>query len=156
MTQQVHSWVYIYLGKKSKSTNPKLYKHPNVHRDIIIAKVWKQPKCPSQIKYMCIHIHAMEYYSVIKKEWHFAICSNMDGLGGHYAKWNKSDRKRQILRDITYVGICAKSLQSFLTLCYPMDCSSPDSSVHGILQARIQEWVAISFSRYHLYVASKK
>ena len=91
MTQQVHSWVYIYLGKKSKSTNPKLYKHPNVHRDIIIAKVWKQPKCPSQIKYMCIHIHAMEYYSVIKKEWHFAICSNMDGLGGHHAKWNRSD-----------------------------------------------------------------
>ena len=33
------------------------------------------------------------------------------------------------------------------TLCNPMDCSSPDSSVHGILQARILEWVTISFSR---------
>ena len=32
------------------------------------------------------------------------------------------------------------------TLCDPMDCSPPDSSVHGILQARILEWVAISFS----------
>ena len=31
--------------------------------------------------------------------------------------------------------------------CDPMDCSSPGSSVHGILQARIVEWVAISFSR---------
>ena len=31
--------------------------------------------------------------------------------------------------------------------CDPMDCSSPSSSVHGILQARILEWVAISFSR---------
>ena len=29
----------------------------------------------------------------------------------------------------------------------PMDCSPPGSSVHGILQARILEWVAISFSR---------
>ena len=29
----------------------------------------------------------------------------------------------------------------------PIDCSSPDSSVHGILQVRILEWVAISFSR---------
>ena len=29
----------------------------------------------------------------------------------------------------------------------PMDCSPPGSSVHGILQARIQEWVAIPFSR---------
>ena len=37
--------------------------------------------------------------------------------------------------------------QSFLTLCDPMDCSPPGSSVHGILQARILEWVAISFSR---------
>ena len=33
------------------------------------------------------------------------------------------------------------------TLCNPVDCSLPGSSVHGILQARILEWVAISFSR---------
>ena len=37
--------------------------------------------------------------------------------------------------------------QSFLTLCDPMDCSLPGSYVHGIFQARILEWVAISFSR---------
>ena len=37
--------------------------------------------------------------------------------------------------------------QSCLTLCGPMDCSPAGSSVHGILQARIPEWVAISFSR---------
>ena len=37
--------------------------------------------------------------------------------------------------------------QSCLTLCDPMDCSPLGSSVHGILQARILEWVAISFSR---------
>ena len=37
--------------------------------------------------------------------------------------------------------------QSCPTLCYPMDCSPPGSSVHRILQARILEWVAISFSR---------
>ena len=41
---------------------------------------------------------------------------------------------------------CAKSLQSCLTLCNPMDCSPPGSSVHEILQARILEWVVISFS----------
>ena len=33
------------------------------------------------------------------------------------------------------------------TLCDPMDCSLPGSSVHGIFQARILEWVATSFSR---------
>ena len=37
--------------------------------------------------------------------------------------------------------------QSCLTLCDPMDCSPPGSSLHGILQARILEWVAIPFSR---------
>ena len=37
--------------------------------------------------------------------------------------------------------------QSCLTLCNPEDCSPPSSSVHGILQTRILEWVAISFSR---------
>ena len=41
-------------------------------------------------------------------------------------------------------GLVAKSC---LTLCNPMDCSPPGSSVHGILQARILEWVAIPFSR---------
>ena len=37
--------------------------------------------------------------------------------------------------------------QSCLTLCDPIDCSLPGSSFHGILQARVLEWVAISFSR---------
>jgi len=36
---------------------------------------------------------------------------------------------------------------SYTTLKDPMDCSPPSSSVHGILQARVLEWVAISFSR---------
>ena len=42
---------------------------------------------------------------------------------------------------------CTKSLQSYLTLCNPMVCSPPGSSVHGISQARTLEWVAISSSR---------
>ena len=40
-----------------------------------------------------------------------------------------------------------EAAQSCLTLCNPMDCSLPGSSLHGILQARVLEWVAISFSR---------
>ena len=47
------------------------------------------------------------------------------------------------------VGISMKGLvaQSCTTLCDPLDCSLPGSSVHGVLQARILEWVVISFSR---------
>ena len=37
--------------------------------------------------------------------------------------------------------------QSCPTLCDPMDCSLSGSSIHGIFQARVLEWVAISFSR---------
>ena len=52
-------------------------------------------------------------------------------------------------RDSLSLEACvhAKLLQSCLTLCDPMDCSLPSSSVHGIVLARILEWVAISFSR---------
>ena len=41
--------------------------------------------------------------------------------------------------------LCVLFAQSSLTLCDPMDCTLPGSSVHGILQARKLEWVAISF-----------
>ena len=41
----------------------------------------------------------------------------------------------------------SEAAQLCLTLCDPMDCSLPGSSVHGIFQARILEWVAIAFSR---------
>ena len=40
-----------------------------------------------------------------------------------------------------------KVLQSCQTLCNPIDCSPPGSSVHGILQARILEWVTMPSSR---------
>ena len=53
------------------------------------------------------------------------------------------------LRIICTLGlyVCAESLQSCLTLCNPIDCSLPGSSVHGILQARTLEWVAMPSSR---------
>ena len=46
-----------------------------------------------------------------------------------------------------YLLTVSEVAQSCLTLCDPVDCSPPGSSVHGILQTRILEWVAISFSR---------
>ena len=44
-------------------------------------------------------------------------------------------------------NLCVLVTQSCPTLCDSVDCSPPGSSVHGILQARILEWVAISYSR---------
>ena len=48
---------------------------------------------------------------------------------------------------ILSAAAAAKSLQLCLTLCDPIDGSSPSSAVPGILQARTLEWVAISFSK---------
>ena len=47
----------------------------------------------------------------------------------------------------TYVCVHAKLLQLCLTLCNAMDCGPPGSSVQGILQARMLEWVAMASSR---------
>ena len=69
-----------------------------------LGKTWKQPKCLSTDEwirktwythiythtyvYICVcthtHIHTVEHYSAMKKNRVFAVCSNMDGLGGHF------------------------------------------------------------------------
>ena len=86
----------------------------------IIAKIWKQPKCLSidewinkmidiyyiHIIYIYTHTYIHIYNGILlrrEKEWNFAVWNNMDGHGGYYAKWNKSDRERQTLYDITYM-----------------------------------------------------
>ena len=70
-----------------------------------------------------------------------------DGIRGQ-ANWNHNNRKLANL--ITWptaaAATAAKSLQSCLTLCDPVDGSPPGSPVPGILQARTLEWAAISFS----------
>ena len=50
------------------------------------------------------------------------------------------------LEQIEPAAAAAKSLQSCLTLCNPIDGSPPGFPIPGILQARTLEWVAISFS----------
>ena len=51
------------------------------------------------------------------------------------------------MRKLAVAAAAAKSLQSYPTLCDPIDGSPPGSRVPGILQARTLEWVAISFSK---------
>ena len=87
----------------------------------------------------------------LRKEQNFAICSNVDRLRRHYAKWNKSDETNTIWLSLmcvcVCVCVCVLVVQSYSTLCESIDYNLPGSSVHGILQARILEWVAMPFSR---------
>ena len=59
----------------------------------------------------------------------------------HYTEYDSTFGKKC---RCMYVSACA---QLCLTLCDPMDCNLPGSFVHGIFQARILEWVAVSSSR---------
>ena len=69
------------------------------------AKTWKQPKCPSTDEWIMKmwYIDTMEYYSAIKTKTN-AICSNMDGTRDSHTKRSKSERKRQIPKNITYLS----------------------------------------------------
>ena len=59
-------------------------------------------------------------------------------------------------RSLAAAATAAKSLQSCLTLCDPIDGSPPGSPVPGILQARTLEWVAISFSNAWMWKVKVK
>ena len=122
-----------------------------------IARTWRQSGCPLTEEWMekmwCIH--TMESYSAIRKN-EISHCSNMDGSRESHTEWSKSDRDGEISYDIPHIWTLKRNdtdesesevTQSCPTLSGPMDCSPPGSSVHGIFQARILEWVAISFSR---------
>ena len=95
------------LSEETRNTNLKEHKHPCVHWALFtIAKIWKQPKCPSR----WLHIKAMiKLHNGIllghKKEKSFTLCDSMDGPGEHYAKWKKPVRERQIPYDLTLHGI---------------------------------------------------
>ena len=52
---------------------------------------------------VCIYIYNEILLSRFKKEWNLAVCDNIDGPRGHYAKWSKSDRERQIPYDLPYM-----------------------------------------------------
>ena len=55
-------------------------------------------------------------------------------------------KKKKVILQLCWVK-WSEVTQLCSTLCNPVDCSLPGSSIHGIFQARILEWVAISFSR---------
>ena len=77
----------------------------------------------------------------------------MRQLGPLYVEGFEAQMQRVTAQGLTWVAAPCQDLPAgglvavLSDSCNPMDCSPPGSSVHGILQARILEWVAISFSR---------
>ena len=86
--------------------------------------------------------------------------NNFEGIVGRKNRWGvalKENERREFGETASFfhsyksykscVHVCAKSRQSCPTLCSPLGCSLPGSCVHGILQTRILEWIAIPSSR---------
>ena len=125
MKNRVTKWSCdLILGltsRKEENSNSKIYMHSNVSSTIYNSQHMDTEICPSTKewikKILCVYIHNGILLSH-NKEWNNAICMDKYLIA-----------------------------QLCLTLCDPMDCSPPDSSVHGISQARILEWAAISSSR---------
>ena len=89
---------------------------------LLIVSFPSLPEFHKIISFICLFI--------LKDSWFIVLCF------GYTAKWF----------GYIYTYVC-KSLQSCPTLCNLVNCSPPAPSVHGILQARILEWVAMPFSR---------
>ena len=101
----------------------------------------------------CLHVLAIVNSAAMNTRMHesfwnvvFSRYMPINGMTGSYANFIFSFL-RNLHTDLHSAVYCAKSLQWYLTLCNPMDCSPQGSSVHGSLQARIQEWVATPSSR---------
>ena len=73
-------------------------------------------------------------------------CQRGGHKGGAWGQVWKSKWNRHFL-DVWFACVCFLVTQLYLTLCDPMDCSPPGSSIHGIFQVKVLEWIAIGFSR---------
>ena len=102
------------------------------HQPLLVRNISESVYYHPKLKFLCNYIH-----NFLKST-----------LYQMYAIWRRNkviyDQTMQIL---TQRFLSVSVAQSRPTLCDPMDCSPPDSSVHGILQTRILEWVTIPFSR---------
>ena len=98
----------------------------------------------------------LSFEGILTREWSLQMIVEIDPVvtRGCFGEW---ESMHEVVWSWTRVGgmkKCKKKVkkesevaQSCSTLCDPMDCSPLGSSIHWILQARILEWVAISFSR---------
>ena len=88
-----------------------------------------------------------KYFLVISK---LTITPTEENLEDTNKRKNERNLPMLPVRAKIYIHLSLQELkhtESCPTFCDPMDCSPPVSSIHGIFQARILEWVAISFSR---------
>ena len=80
------------------------------------------------------------------KQWH-------SGRWGQRISWQTLFHGVESFAILGFLSCESEVAQSCPILCYPIDCSLSGSSVHGIFQARVLEWIAVSFSRNRIRVS---
>ena len=109
-----------------------------------IARAWKQSRCPltyDSIKQLW-YINTMEYYQATKRNSFESVLMKWVNLKPTIQTEVSPKEKRIIWKESESVSCSVVSDSAA-----PWDCSPPGPSVHGILKARIVEWIAIPFSR---------
>ena len=102
---------------------------------------------PSASPFLSDKVRTVDLPSCYKS---YSCCGDQKdaGKGKEYSALQmKTKKTAQCLHRFSTITMHAEMLQSYLTLCDPTHCTLPGSSVHGILQARILEWVALPSSR---------
>ena len=98
-------WVFLGIFPKKTKTAVQKDIHPYVHCSIIYSSQDTAIKVSSE-RQMGTEVVICVYNGILlshKEEWNLAICNNMHESRGHGAKWNKSDRGRQLLHDFPYI-----------------------------------------------------
>ena len=116
------------------------------------------------VKLYSIHLSLSDWFHLVQYSWGPSILSQMalfhsflwpsdipwyigPCMSDPLYLWPLCTVNKSLLEERIVIIFISALPQSCLTLCHPVDCSPPGSSVHGILQARILEWVATPSSR---------
>ena len=122
-----HAWISAQMSSQEASLIPYPRSPPWVH--LMYTSIEWNYNCPT--RYQLLQGMAVTYFCDPQEPvWHLE-----ESIHPEIIKWMNEWMNSVLVA------------QSCLTLCDPVHYSSPDSFVHGILQARILEWVAIPFSR---------
>ena len=141
------SWVFT--GRTDAEAETLVLWHPHakswlIGKDPDAGRDWGQEKGRTEEEMAGWH-HGLDRHEF---EWTPRVCDGQGGLACCNSwGWKESDTTEQLNWTCFLLCLHASLLQACPTLCNPVDCSLPVFSVHGILQARILEWVAFAYSR---------
>ena len=121
---------------------------------------WISPRRNNQLYPNSTSFHIYKFYNMPQTNWPrlfkiVKVKKELSGLKENKEKWQLNGicclwldpGPREVIKYSYRLHGCMLSCFSCVRLCDPINCSSPGSSAHGILQARILEWFATPFSR---------